>query len=111
MCQQVAVFLAIAKEQDGRAAGSVSLHFQRHLVVAIVDCNRTRCERSVYHPRGCRLPTCTKVRHCVRIIQHAAPANSAMHSRILGQKYSRMLTASMNTAGPAAQPRIAPGAE
>ncbi|KAF7368317.1 hypothetical protein MVEN_00153000 [Mycena venus] len=35
-------------------------HFQRHLVVAIVDCNTTRCERSVYHPRGCRLPTCAK---------------------------------------------------
>ncbi|KAF8143654.1 hypothetical protein K438DRAFT_1513828, partial [Mycena galopus ATCC 62051] len=35
-------------------------HFQRHLVIAIVDCNRPRCERSVYHPRGCRLPTCAK---------------------------------------------------
>ncbi|KAF7300030.1 hypothetical protein MKEN_01325700 [Mycena kentingensis (nom. inval.)] len=35
-------------------------HFQRHLVVAIVDCNTTRCERSVYHPRGCRSTTCAR---------------------------------------------------
>ncbi|KAJ7192890.1 hypothetical protein GGX14DRAFT_537681 [Mycena pura] len=35
-------------------------HFQRHLVVAIVDCNTRHCERSVYHKRGCRLPTCAR---------------------------------------------------
>ncbi|KAJ7208642.1 hypothetical protein GGX14DRAFT_454017 [Mycena pura] len=35
-------------------------HFQRHMVVAIVDCNTTRCERSVYHHRGCRKPTCAR---------------------------------------------------
>ena len=38
-------------------------HFQRHLVVAIVDCNTTHCERSVYHPRGCRATTCARVRY------------------------------------------------
>ncbi|KAJ7245335.1 hypothetical protein C8J57DRAFT_1438339 [Mycena rebaudengoi] len=41
MCQQMAIFNAT-------------------LVVAILDCNTTRCERSVYHPPGCRLPTCAK---------------------------------------------------
>ncbi|KAF8148248.1 hypothetical protein B0H34DRAFT_737478, partial [Crassisporium funariophilum] len=35
-------------------------HFQRHLVIAILDCNTTRCERSCYHPRACRQPTCAK---------------------------------------------------
>ncbi|KAJ8587062.1 hypothetical protein M405DRAFT_853073 [Rhizopogon salebrosus TDB-379] len=35
-------------------------HFQRHLVIAIEDCNSTRCERSYRHPRGCRQPNCTK---------------------------------------------------
>ncbi|KAJ7064301.1 hypothetical protein C8F01DRAFT_41331 [Mycena amicta] len=35
-------------------------HFQRHMIIAIVDCNTTRCERSVYHPRGCRSTTCAR---------------------------------------------------
>ncbi|KAF8980906.1 hypothetical protein BDQ17DRAFT_1358630 [Cyathus striatus] len=35
-------------------------HFQRHLVIAIMDCNTQRCEKSIYHPRTCRLPTCVK---------------------------------------------------
>ncbi|KAF9034351.1 hypothetical protein BJ165DRAFT_1307284, partial [Panaeolus papilionaceus] len=33
-------------------------HFQRHLVVAILDCNCPNCERSISHPRTCRQPTC-----------------------------------------------------
>lgn len=36
-------------------------HFQRHLVIAIVDCNSKHCERSIYHPRQCRELTCVKV--------------------------------------------------
>ncbi|KAL1950030.1 hypothetical protein VTO73DRAFT_5152 [Trametes versicolor] len=36
-------------------------HFQRHLVVAIMDCNSAKCERSYLHQRGCRDPTCIKV--------------------------------------------------
>ncbi|KAJ7831650.1 hypothetical protein B0H13DRAFT_2240535 [Mycena leptocephala] len=51
MCQQMA---------EGTRWTRWGFHFQRHLVVAIVDCNTTRCERSVYHPRGCRAPTCAK---------------------------------------------------
>jgi len=35
-------------------------HFQRHLVIAIVDCNSKHCERSIYHPRQCRELTCVK---------------------------------------------------
>ncbi|KAF9490587.1 hypothetical protein BDN71DRAFT_1422575 [Pleurotus eryngii] len=35
-------------------------HFQRHLVVAIMDCNSPRCERSYLHALGCRQPTCLK---------------------------------------------------
>ncbi|KAJ7686980.1 hypothetical protein B0H14DRAFT_2403706, partial [Mycena olivaceomarginata] len=35
-------------------------HFQRHLVTHIVDCERTNCERSLLHPRGCRASTCAK---------------------------------------------------
>ncbi|KAF8223923.1 hypothetical protein L208DRAFT_1314551 [Tricholoma matsutake] len=35
-------------------------HFQRHLVVAIMDCNSIRCERSYFHPRDCRNPGCLK---------------------------------------------------
>jgi hypothetical protein len=37
-------------------------HFQRHLVVAIMDCNSSRCEYSIFHPKGCRDPACLKVR-------------------------------------------------
>ncbi|KDR77598.1 hypothetical protein GALMADRAFT_267006 [Galerina marginata CBS 339.88] len=35
-------------------------HFQRHLVVAILDCNATNCERSYFHANGCRQQTCAK---------------------------------------------------
>ncbi|KAI0642848.1 hypothetical protein C8Q79DRAFT_1002679 [Trametes meyenii] len=35
-------------------------HFQRHLVVAIMDCNSPKCERSYLHPRGCRDTQCIK---------------------------------------------------
>ena len=37
------------------------------MIIAIVDCNTTRCERSVYHPKDCRLPTCEKVRRSPRV--------------------------------------------
>ena len=40
-------------------------HFQRHLVVAIMDCNSHKCERSYLHPKGCRDPACIKVRLCL----------------------------------------------
>ncbi|THU99590.1 hypothetical protein K435DRAFT_818520 [Dendrothele bispora CBS 962.96] len=33
-------------------------HFQRHLVVAILDCNNPRCSRSYVHPTGCRDRSC-----------------------------------------------------
>ncbi|KAJ7590210.1 hypothetical protein C8J56DRAFT_589750 [Mycena floridula] len=35
-------------------------HFQRHMVVAIADCNSSRCEKSYYHPPTCRQPSCHK---------------------------------------------------
>src|SRR6266702_3862453 len=37
-------------------------HFQRHLVVAIMDCNSSKCEYSIFHQKGCRDPGCLKVR-------------------------------------------------
>jgi len=40
----------------------LSQHFQRHLVVAIMDCNSSRCEYSIFHQKGCRDPGCLKVR-------------------------------------------------
>ena len=39
-------------------------HFQRHLVVAIMDCNSYKCERSYLHSKNCRDPGCIKVRTC-----------------------------------------------
>ncbi|KAJ6620113.1 hypothetical protein B0H10DRAFT_1792522, partial [Mycena sp. CBHHK59/15] len=36
------------------------VHFQRHLVTAILDCNSSRCERSYQYPPNCRLPTCLR---------------------------------------------------
>ncbi|EIN12282.1 hypothetical protein PUNSTDRAFT_96939 [Punctularia strigosozonata HHB-11173 SS5] len=33
-------------------------HFQRHLVVAIMDCSRSNCTKSIRHPTACRAPTC-----------------------------------------------------
>ncbi|KAK0430722.1 hypothetical protein EV421DRAFT_1856867 [Armillaria borealis] len=38
------------------------MHFQRHMITAIVDCNSRRCTRSLRHPRECRQPTCLQVR-------------------------------------------------
>ncbi|KAF9810518.1 hypothetical protein IEO21_06879 [Rhodonia placenta] len=35
-------------------------HFQRHLVVAIMDCNSSHCERSILHPKSCKDPNCVK---------------------------------------------------
>ncbi|KDQ51565.1 hypothetical protein JAAARDRAFT_41023 [Jaapia argillacea MUCL 33604] len=35
-------------------------HFQRHLVVAIMDCGSRRCERSVRHTPSCREHSCIK---------------------------------------------------
>ena len=29
-------------------------HFQRHMVIAILDCNLRRCQHSIYHPKDCR---------------------------------------------------------
>lgn len=40
---------------------TVLQHFQRHLVVAIMDCNASHCERSVLHPKGCRDSSCIRV--------------------------------------------------
>ncbi|KAI0793108.1 hypothetical protein BC629DRAFT_1581950 [Irpex lacteus] len=35
-------------------------HFQRQMVVAIVDCNSSRCERSYLHAKSCKDPNCLK---------------------------------------------------
>ncbi|OCH87931.1 hypothetical protein OBBRIDRAFT_813895 [Obba rivulosa] len=35
-------------------------HFQRHMIIAIMDCNSSHCERSILHPRGCRDPGCER---------------------------------------------------
>lgn len=35
-------------------------HFQRHLVVAIEDCQSRECERSLSHAKGCRADKCKK---------------------------------------------------
>ncbi|KAF8340818.1 hypothetical protein F5887DRAFT_440554 [Amanita rubescens] len=50
MCQQIAQGTRWAK------CG----HFQRHLVIAIVDCNSSLCEKSYRHQRGCRSRDCLK---------------------------------------------------
>ncbi|KAF8184186.1 hypothetical protein BJ912DRAFT_1032002 [Pholiota molesta] len=48
MCQQIA---------QGTRWGKCG-HFQRHLVIAVLDCNTLRCERSCHHPPTCRSRTC-----------------------------------------------------
>ncbi|KAM6493774.1 hypothetical protein JOM56_010135 [Amanita muscaria] len=35
-------------------------HFQRHLILAVVDCESYQCEMSCYHPKGCRSRDCLK---------------------------------------------------
>ncbi|KAK0460071.1 uncharacterized protein EV420DRAFT_1619997 [Desarmillaria tabescens] len=45
------------------------MHFQRHMITAIVDCNSRRCTRSLRHPRECRQPTCLQVRNFGEEIQ------------------------------------------
>ncbi|KAF9465784.1 hypothetical protein BDZ94DRAFT_304248 [Collybia nuda] len=37
-------------------------HFQRHLVIAIMDCNSYRCSLSYFHPPECRSTNC----HCIK---------------------------------------------
>ncbi|KAH8822592.1 hypothetical protein DL96DRAFT_298424 [Flagelloscypha sp. PMI_526] len=56
MCQQVAPGFFL---REGTRWTKCN-HFQRHLVVAIMDCNSRRCERSLQHSRTCRDPGCTK---------------------------------------------------
>lgn len=36
-------------------------HFQRHMVAAIVDCDSSKCERSLKHNKSCRDAACIKV--------------------------------------------------
>ncbi|KIY52498.1 hypothetical protein FISHEDRAFT_63827 [Fistulina hepatica ATCC 64428] len=35
-------------------------HFQRHMIIAIVDCNSRHCRNSFIHPRSCHEPTCIR---------------------------------------------------
>ncbi|KAI0311822.1 hypothetical protein OF83DRAFT_718208 [Amylostereum chailletii] len=35
-------------------------HFQRHMIIAIMDCNSSRCEYSILHRKACRDPGCVK---------------------------------------------------
>jgi len=35
-------------------------HFQRHMVIAIMDCNSSHCERSYLHLKDCRDARCIK---------------------------------------------------
>ena len=38
-----------------------SQHFQRHGILAIMDCEQKNCERSIRHPTGCHERTCESV--------------------------------------------------
>jgi len=44
-------------------------HFQRHMIKAIVDCNSSRCEKSIYHPQNCRFPNCRCIQNFGEEIQ------------------------------------------
>lgn len=69
-------------------------HFQRHLVVAIMDCNSSRCEYSIFHQKGCRDPGCLKVRFVpTRVI----PPNLSLNS-IMAPKYKKSSIPSTMTA-------------
>ncbi|EPQ54883.1 hypothetical protein GLOTRDRAFT_42660 [Gloeophyllum trabeum ATCC 11539] len=69
MCQQVA-YVALPAPTHSRQLTSILSsegtrwtkcgHFQRHLVVAIMDCSSSRCERSLRHPSTCRSQSCHK---------------------------------------------------
>jgi hypothetical protein len=59
-------------------------HFQRHLVVAIMDCNSSRCEYSIFHPKGCRDPGCLKVRSSYSALPWPKPFFFLLHP---GQHY------------------------
>ncbi|KAF8875659.1 hypothetical protein BD779DRAFT_1563104 [Infundibulicybe gibba] len=69
-------------------------HFQRHLVVAILDCNSSRCEQSYIHPPTCHSQNCVKVR------PRADETLAGLHHarRTLVQKSKMTLIALMNIA-------------
>ena len=75
-------------------------HFQRHLVVAIMDCNSSRCEYSIFHQKGCRDPGCLKVRSSYSVSPWPKPKTlfrSTLDS-IMVPKYKKSSTLSTMTA-------------
>jgi hypothetical protein len=100
-------------------------HFQRHMVIAIVDCNFAGCERSIRHPRNCRQPTCIKARHSSFLLSlspyprvvPSAPLTTMtqidslyfrfLSNRILGKKSKKISTDAMTSVSLAVLPKIA----
>ncbi|TEB27415.1 hypothetical protein FA13DRAFT_934805 [Coprinellus micaceus] len=79
MCQQIA---------EGTRWSRCN-HFQRHLVVAIYDCNSSRCEKSFQHSRGCRDPNCIKlfgaeIQRDIDTVDEYCFACRAAHARAAG---------------------------
>ena len=72
-------------------------HFQRHLVVAIMDCNSSRCEYSIFHQKGCRDPGCLKVRSAHSVLPWSQPFFCFLDS-ITAPKYKKSSTLSTMTA-------------
>jgi hypothetical protein len=72
-------------------------HFQRHLVVAIMDCNSSRCEYSIFHQKGCRDPGCLKVRSSYSALPWPKPFFVPLDS-ITVPKYKKSSTPSTMTA-------------
>ena len=76
-------------------------HFQRHGIVAIMDCDSSHCERSIRHPKGCRNSQCQPVsprelRASANSLTHAVPEHSfPCRFRTTGPTCRKTLTAWM----------------
>ena len=85
-------------------------HFQRHLVVAIMDCNSSRCEYSIFHQKGCRDPGCIKVRipQCPPLFPHQCACTNKPINSIMALKYKKWSIPSTMTALRVAQQQPGP---
>ena len=89
-------------------------HFQRHMILAIMDCNSSHCEKSIQHTKGCRDHSrCIQVRHPSRATREdrsrhseRQPRRLISFSRTMASRSKKTLTPSTTTVSPAEPPPL-----
>ena len=94
---------------------SIVQHFQRHMILAIMDCNSSHCEKSIQHTKGCKDHSrCIQVRHSLLRATRESRSrpsewqprrlisiSSRTVSRTSASRSKKTLTPSMTTVSPA----------